>query len=287
VGAVFITVLGLEQNPALTRHLIALATHHEEPTETAKAQSPISNLTPQLTHFIGREDDVCERERLLNETRLLVLVGAGGMGKTRLAYELASRVAGRGDEQVIFVELAQMNAPAGVAEAVANALHLPIASGRTADQVLLDHLRTRRQLLVLDNCEHVLRACAHLAETLLRGCPQLRILATSREAFGTLSAMTWRVPALNEADALQLFADRARQSRPGFALAARNIPIVADICARLDGMPLAIELAATRVRTLSVEQIAERLTDRFSLLTNACATALPRQQTLRATIDWR
>lgn len=168
--------------------------------------------------------------RLLEHTCLLVLVGAGGMGKTRLAYTLAARAATLG-EHLLIAELAHLSNPAHLAEAIVEILALPRAHGRTAEQVLIEYLRSRRALLVLDNCEHILMACAYLAETILRACPHVRVLATSREAFGTLSAVTWRVPDLNATDAIALFADRARQARPDFMLTPDNTPTIAMICA--------------------------------------------------------
>lgn len=295
VSSLFVEALGLERNPALAEQLIALASATTRPASqenpgTPSEQNDGSDLFAHhalaLTHFIGRADEVREGLHLLEQTRLLVLVGAGGMGKTRLAYELAARVASHGDKRVLIAELAQLSDPPRLSETIAAALGLLHASDRAAERVLIDHLRPHHTLLVLDNCEHLLMACAHLAETLLRACPHLQILATSREAFGTLSALTWRVPALSDDDALQLFANRARHARHDFVLTPHNAPVVAAICAHLDSMPLAIELAAARVRALSVEQIAERLTDRLNLLTSARTTAAPRQQTLRATIDW-
>lgn len=295
VGTLFVAALGLDRNPPLAELLIALAGATTRPASLdapgawSEQSDPLALFTHSvlaLTRFIGRADEVREGLRLLEQTRLLVLVGAGGMGKTRLAYELAARVAAGGGRRVLITELMELSEPTRLGETIAATLGLLSASDRTAEQVLIDHLRPHHTLLVLDNCEHLLMACARLAETLLRACPNLQILATSREAFGTLSALTWRVPALSDDDAVQLFANRAQHARHDVVLSPHNLPIIAAICAQLDRMPLAIELAAARVRALSVEQIAERLSDRLNLLTSARTTAAPRQQTLRATIDW-
>ena len=256
-------------------------------------------LPVHLTSFIGRERDVAEVLRLLGSTRLLTLTGAGGSGKTRLALEAAARASeGEDAVPVAWVELAPLSAAELVPRQIAAALGIQEGS-RPAVDALRELLRERRLLLVLDNCEHLVDACARLVELLLRGAPGLRVLATSREALGVAGERAWLVPPLSLPDdrhvlpdevagapAVRLFVERAREIAPGFALTEANAAAVARICRRLDGIPLAIELAAARVRVLTPEQIAERLGDAFRLLAGGRRTAVPRQQTLRATMDW-
>jgi predicted ATPase/DNA-binding XRE family transcriptional regulator len=285
-------VLGLDLGSTLAQHLMTLAARSLEPTqpEQRDAGLPVADLSLRLpealTRFVGRTAELQDGLRLLEQTRLLVLVGAGGMGKTRLAYVIAGSIAAHSDTRVIAVELAPITDAMRLADHVAAVLQLLPSQGLSAEQQIVDHLQGSATLLVLDNCEHLLMAAAHLSETLLRACPRLRILATSRTAFGTLSALTWRIPPLRSVDALELFADRARQANHRFALTPQNTPIITTICARLDSMPLAIELVAVRVRVLSSEQIAERLSDRLDLLGLLHTSTVPRQQTLRAMIDW-
>ena len=259
-----------------------------------------NNLPIQLTSFIGREQEIAEITRLLATTRLLTLTGSGGCGKTRLALQVAATLLEKFENGVWFVDLSALSDPALVPQAVASALSVPEQPGRTLAEALMGFLRSKSLLVVLDNCEHLVVSCAHLTEALLRVCPSLRILATSREALNIGGEVTLRVPSLSLPDpkapvsaehlmryeAVQLFVDRVRIAQPAFALTGRDVPAVARVCRRLDGIPLAIELAAPRVTVLSVEQIAERLDDRFSLLTAGTRTALPRQKTLRATMDW-
>ncbi|HEX8693340.1 MAG TPA: BTAD domain-containing putative transcriptional regulator [Longimicrobium sp.] len=257
------------------------------------------SLPVQLTSFVGRESEVAEVRRLLGSTRLLTLTGAGGSGKTRLALEAAAQAAGEYPHGVAWVELAPVQSPDLIPRQVAAALGVREEGGRPLVDVLLEVLRERSVLVVLDNCEHLVEACARLAELLLRGCPGVKVLATSREALGVAGERAWLVPGLAlpggegagledaaGAAAVRLFVERARDSAPDFRLTAANVPAVARICQRLDGLPLAIELAAARVRVLTPEQIAERLGDAFRLLTGGRRTAVPRQQTLRATMDW-
>jgi predicted ATPase/class 3 adenylate cyclase/Tfp pilus assembly protein PilF len=258
------------------------------------------NLPVQLTRFIGRERESAEVKRLLSTAYLLTLTGAGGCGKTRLALQVAADLTGEHGNGVWLVELASLSDPALVAQTVASTLGVREELGRLLIETLADSLRPRSLLLVLDNCEHLLSACAQLADRLLRACPNLRILATSREALGLLGEQTYRVPSLSlpdpsqlpslerlqEYEAVQLFADRAALTQPAFAVTPANARALVQVCQRLDGIPLAIELAAARVKALPVEKIAERLDDMFRLLTGGSRTALPRQQTLRAAIDW-
>jgi class 3 adenylate cyclase len=258
------------------------------------------NLPAQLTSFIGREREMADVKRLLAASRLLTLTGAGGCGKTRLALHVAADLVEEYPHGAWLVELAALSDPALVPQAVATALGVREEPGRPLTATLNDYLRSRSLLLVLDNCEHLLAACAQLVESLLRVCPKLRMLTSSREGLGVGGEQTYRVaslslpdpqhlPALDqlqEVEAVRLFAERARLSQPNFAVTSTNATAVAAVCQRLDGIPLAIELAAARVKSLPVETIHARLDDRFRLLSGGSRTALPRQQTLRALIDW-
>jgi predicted ATPase len=287
VRAVFVDALGLHDEPELVRRLVELArtAHGDSPSTGLVPAVPRHNLPAPLNRFVGRDHEITDVQRALASTRLLTLTGAGGVGKTRLAIEVAPQVRADYPDGVWLVELAPLADPALVPNAVAAALGVTL-SGERAREVLAESLRGKHLLLVLDNCEHLIEACAALAEALLRACPALHILATSREALNIPGEGMWRVPPMAAAESARLFADRARSAAPDFALTARTAPLVERICARLDGIPLAIELAAARVRALPVEQIAARLDDRFRLLTGGTRTALPRQQTLRGSIDW-
>ena len=245
------------------------------------------NLPVQLTNFVGRGAQMTDLEKLLVDNRLVTLTGAGGAGKTRLAVEIAARIAAEFRDGVWYVDLAPVTHPGVVTVAVARALGLPDQPGRSTMDTLLRFVRDRQMLVVLDNCEHLLDASAELVFALLGAAPGLTLLATSREPIGVAGEVSWRVPSLSVADeAIELFVDRARRARPDFAVEADNASAVGEICRRLDGMPLAIELAAARVRALSVAEILEGLHDRFRLLTGGARTAVRRQQTLRASVDW-
>jgi len=258
-----------------------------------------NNLPRQLTSFIGRARELADIKSRLAETALLTLTGSGGAGKTRLALQVAADLVDAFPDGVWLVELTPLSDPALVTQTVATTLGVR-EEQRPLLQTLLDYLKPKALLLVLDNCEHVLSATADLTQTLLRFCPSLRVLATSQEPLGVAGEVTYRVPSLSmpdvyrlpplerltEFESIGLFVDRAALTRPGFALTADNAAAVASICARLDGIPLAIELAAARVKVLSVEEIASRLDDRFRLLTAGSRTAPPRHQTLRAALDW-
>jgi predicted ATPase/DNA-binding XRE family transcriptional regulator len=266
-------------------------------------QAPPTNLPATLTSFVGRERELAEVRRQLDAARLVTLTGSGGVGKTRLALEAARAADGDYPAGVWLVELASLADPALVPRAVAVALgvhELPEHRGRTPTEALAAWLAAKALLLVLDNCEHLIDACATLVERLLRAAPRLRVLATSREPLGIAGEQAWPTPALalpdlgslppaarlGQVEAVRLFAERASCAAPRFALSEHNAAAVAAICWRLDGLPLAIELAAARVAALPPAEIAARLDDRFALLTGGSRTAPPRQQTLRATLDW-
>ena len=237
---------------------------------------------------------------MLHRTRALTLCGAGGIGKTRLALRLLAITAGDFADGVYPVELGDLWEPDLIVSRVAAVIGVDAETGRPLQDTLADALETRQALIMLDNCEHLVDACAALCQRLLAGCPELRIVATSQEPLRIPQESVWQVAPLavpppdapRDAaqlagfEAVQLFADRAAAARPGFAISERNATAVSDICRALDGVPLAIELAAARVTVLSAEQIAARLGDRFTLLGSGDRTAPPRQRTLRATIDW-
>ncbi|HYW51616.1 MAG TPA: protein kinase, partial [Gemmatimonadaceae bacterium] len=242
-----------------------------------------------LTPLVGRARELGLVRRLLADTRLLTLTGAGGSGKTRLATETALRATADtdgGPERTAWVDLTPLVDEALVPAQIAAALRVPELPGRSRLEAVAETVGDARILLVLDNCEHVVAAAAQAAETLLQRCPNLQILATSREALAISGETTWLVPALPEFDARELFAQRAQSVQPGFALTDDNVNDVDDICRRLDGIPLAIELAAARVRILTPQQILARLDNAFNLLTGGVRTALPRHRTLRGTMEW-
>jgi predicted ATPase/class 3 adenylate cyclase len=262
-----------------------------------------NNLPAQVTTFVGRTREMAEVKRLLDATRMLTLTGAGGTGKTRLSLQVAAEVLDRFPHGVWLIELATISDPALVTEAIANAVDIREEAGRPPLETIADALRARRLLLILDNCEHLIAPCAQVAAVLLRRCPELVILASSREPLSIAGETIWLVPPLAvpefrreergaefdnlpELDAVQLFVERAASVRPEFALTPDNVRIVAQICSRLDGIPLAIELAAARVKVLSLQQILTRLDDRFRLLSTGSRSAQPRQQTLGSLIDW-
>ncbi len=245
------------------------------------------HLPVELTSFVGRDAEMSEVRNMLARNRLVTLTGAGGAGKTRLAVQIAALVAGDYADGTWYVDLAPLTDPDLVPIVAARALGLPDQPGRSSEKSLLQFIGGGHMLVVLDNCEHLLDASAGLASALLRDCPRLTVLATSREPIGISGEVTWRVPSLSLADdAVRLFSDRAAQVRPGFTINDDNAVAVNEICRRLDGMPLAIELAAARVRALSPNEVLAGLQDRFRLLTGGSRTAVRRQQTLRASVDW-
>jgi predicted ATPase len=257
-------------------------------------------LPLQLTSFIGREREMRDVESLLKASRLVTLTGSGGAGKTRLSLEIGARVVEDYADGVAFVELAPLSDPGLVPLAVATALGFTEKDGVSLAQTLVTQLKTRELLLIFDNCEHVVEASAQLAQVLLESCAGVRILATSREPLRITGETTFRVPslalpdagtpsspqALSQYPAIRLFIDRAQAARTSFRIDPSNADAIADICRRLDGIPLAIELAAARARTLPTHEIARHLDQRFALLTEGSRTALPRHRTLRALIEW-
>lgn len=258
-----------------------------------------NNLPGQLTSFIGRERELAEAKQRLEGARLLTLIGPGGTGKTRLSLQLATDLLSSFKDGVWLIELAPLAEPSLVLQAIATVFGMREQPGMPLGDLLLNYLRDKYLLLILDNCEHLVETCAQLADQYLHHSPNIKIIASSREALGINGETVYRVPSLSLPDqskvtreavegyeSIQLFVDRASAANPNFNLTEKNASPIAQICHRLDGIPLAIELAAARSRVFSPEQIASRLDDRFRLLTGGSRTALPRQQTLRALIDW-
>jgi predicted ATPase/class 3 adenylate cyclase len=257
------------------------------------------NVPPTLTSFIGRASETSRVEQLVTATRLLTLLGTGGVGKSRLAFQVATDLLPQFSDGAFVVELGPLSDGSLVPQEVLSALGVPEEPGRRHAETVVASLARRHLLLVLDGCEHLLDACATLAESVLRSCPNVHILATSREPFRIMGETTWRVPSLSvpdgapgapdeleRFDSVRLFVRRAVQSKPDFTVNAANAAAVVEVCQRLGGIPLALELAATRVKVLSCEQIATRLNNQFRLLTGGARNALPRHQTLRAAVDW-
>jgi predicted ATPase len=223
----------------------------------------------------------------LSHNRLVTLTGAGGAGKTRMAIQVGAQISGDFRDGAWYVDLAPIADADSVPLTVARALGLPDQPGRSTMDTILRFIGDREMLLVLDNCEHLLDGSAKLVIAMLDSCPGLTLLTTSREPIGVAGEVTWRVPSLSLSDeVIELFSDRARLASPEFVVDTSNAEAVVEICRRLDGMPLAIELAAARVRALSVTEIVDSLHDRFHLLTGGARTAVQRQQTLRASVDW-
>ena len=259
-----------------------------------------NNLPSQLTTFIGREKEIAEVKQELDQHRLVTLIGSGGTGKTRLSLQVAADVLEKFDRGVWFVGLAPLTDPELIPQTILSAIGISEQAGKAAFESLKEYLHEKKSLIVLDNCEHLIEASAKVANALLNIAPNLKILATTREALGVNGEVSYPVPALSLPDinnlpgieqlsqyeAVRLFIDRASLVSPHFDVDKANAPAIAQICYRLDGIPLAIELAAARVKMMSVNQISTRLDDRFRLLTGGKRTALPRQQTLRALIDW-
>ena len=258
------------------------------------------NLPVQMTSFIGREKEMAEIAQAIHDHRLLTITGSGGTGKTRLALQVAAEMLDQFANGVWFVELAPLTHPDLIPAAILAGFGLREQEGRTSAQLLLDYLREKNLLLILDNCEHVVEASAQLTDTLLHHARTIKIIATSREALGVGGELIWQAPVmslpdvkqlpalerLTQYEAVQLFIERALLVQPHFTVTKDNAPAIAQICSHLDGIPLAIELAAARVKMMTVEQVSARLDDRFRLLTGGSRTSLERHQTLRAAIDW-
>ncbi|MCE7979580.1 MAG: hypothetical protein DYG89_00190 [Caldilinea sp. CFX5] len=303
------------------RLLQQLRTHAPEPTlptipRTLVPTTPNTNLPAPLTSFVGRAAAVIEVTQLVANHRLVTLTGAGGVGKTRLALEVGRVIVQKPKfpNGVWFVDLAPLTDPTAIPQRILDLWRVPEQAERSPLETLIAYLRAKEALLILDNCEHLIGACAELVETLLQQCPQLSFLATSRETLNIGGETPWRVPSLTRPhtgagwdgqssvqppltlealarfEAAVLFVERARVRQPGFALTIANAPAIAQICSRLDGIPLALEMAAARVTIFTVEELAKRLDGafdgRFQLLTNGARTAPLRQQTLRATMEW-
>src|ERR1700681_2008148 len=281
--------LGLHRLKDLARpeHVFELVdANHPREFPPIRSQQPASNLPVQLTAFIGRAGELRELRALRGHARSLTLTGPGGSGKTRLALALASELAAEHADGVWFVELGPVSGPHLVPQAVADSLHLKEQASRRLADTLADHLRERRSLLVLDNCEHVIDVVAELTVELLKECEGLKVLATSREPLKVPGEVTWRVPPLGREEAVRLFADRATAHEAQFRISDDNIDTVVRICECVDRIPLAIELAAARVPVMPLDEILSRLEKSFGLLTAGSRTTVSRQQTLRATLDW-
>jgi non-specific serine/threonine protein kinase len=296
-----IAALRLEaEEEARLRSAVAPVRRHGSARDVDAKADAHHNLPSPLTSLIGREAAIRELTAKLVDTRLITLTGVGGCGKTRLAVEVARTLIDDYRDGVWLIDLAPVTDPALVAPQLAGVLDMQGASEQRLTPALANTLRNRHTLLVLDNCEHLLTACARLVNDLLHVCPNLRVLATSREPLGIGGEAAWRVPSLTVPDAIsvatteqllrnpavELFVQRAVAAQPRFALTLRNASAIVQICRRLDGIPLALELAAARVEALTAERIALRLDQRFRLLTGGSRVALPRQQTLAATLDW-
>ena len=287
----WVTDLGMHQLRDLPRlERVVQLCHPDVRNEFPPLRAPeivvAQHLPVQFTSFVGRDAEIEDVRQNLVDNRLVTLTAAGGVGKTRLAVQVATEIAGGYGGGVWLVDLAPITDPDLVPAAVIRALGLPDQQGSSTMDTLLRFVGDRRMLLVLDNCEHLLDACAALVVGLRGGCPAVTVMATSREPIGVSGEVSWRVPSLPLADeAIELFADRARRVRPDFRL-TDDAATAAEICRRLDGVPLAIELAAARVRVMSLIEIRDSLHDRFRLLTGGARTAVRRQQTLRASVDW-
>ena len=306
VVAQFIAALHLQNDPLAAARLVELAAHARgEPvpasfsiTRTTRREVEVieefdlslakrgSNLLAQTTSFIGREDEVNKLTERLKATRLISLTGAGGCGKTRLSLQAAATLQNAFADGIWLIELAPITDGALVPHAAANVFGLIDQSDTPPQEVLTRFLAAKRALLILDNCEHVIDACAQFAAHLLQHCPHVHLLTTSRESLSIAGEVNWRVSSLSQAESVRLFVERALALRPHFAPTDSDLATIATICQQLDGIPLAIELAAARLNVLTPQQIANRLDDGLNLLTSNRRGTVPRHQTLRATIAW-
>jgi len=292
-----------EERPASAKDILLILEQKSAPPGTTTLFSISSklknNLPVQLTAFIGREKEIEDIKNVIKIHRLVTLTGSGGTGKTRLSLQVAENLLEQ-FEYIWLVELAPISDPANIPQAILSAIGLSEQQGRSTDELIKAYLLDKSTLIILDNCEHLIEASAKIAYALLNYAPELRVLASSREALGVKGEIAWHVPSLSVPDinrlpeieelfqyeSIRLFVERAVLANPNFTATKENASFLVQICSRLDGIPLAIELAASRIKALSVDQIAVRLDDRFRLLTGGSRTSLPRQQTLRATIDW-
>lgn len=296
-----------ELGVAPSAETVALYERIKQQSETGSTAARLTNLPRPLTSFIGREVQIQEIIQSLSRTetaegkgaaQLLTLTGAGGSGKTRLAIQVAQQVVSNYADGVWWVDFSSLQEESLVPQQIAKTLGVQEQANQSLSDILVEFLRSRHLLLVLDNCEHLINACAHVVDLIMTQCPIVEVLATSRESLGIGGEVVWSVPTLSlppteglaewllRFEAIRLFVERAQRVAPRFGLTDENALAVLHICQRLDGIPLAVELAAARIHVLSPEQIAARLDDRFSLLTSGNRTALPRQQTLRAAMDW-
>ena len=287
---------------ALLASALALRAEQRLEFEAAAARAPLprrgvltvgpwvddgsATLPFALTSFVGRETELKEIAALLCDHRLVTITGAGGVGKTQTALHVASALGDDAQGSVAFVGLAPLTDSSQVLPTIASSLRLQEVPHRRLSETLVAYLKNKSLLLLLDNCEHVIAEAANTATTLLLGCPNVRILATSREPLRAAGESAYRLASLTEPSAVKLFLDRASAADHRFSHSTQNEAAVAKICRLLEGIPLAIELAAARVNVLPVESLAAKLDDRFSVLTGGVRTALPRQQTMRATIKW-
>lgn len=283
--------------PELVSQLVHPALPQEFPPLRSLEELP-NNLPQQLTSFIGRERELAEAKDLLGRTRLLTLLGMGGLGKTRLSLQIGADLLDDFPDGVWFVDLAPITDPSLVPNEAAQVLGVREEPGKPLLQTLCAHLKSRKLLVIVDNCEHLMDACANFANTVLRAVRDVRIIATSREALRVPGEQTYpvyplpvpgrdaSVEVLSRSDAVQLFVERAQLQKPSFALTEKDAPAIAELCARLEGIPLALELAAARMRALSLQDINKRLQNRFALLTGGGRVLMERQQTLRALVAW-
>ncbi len=256
----------------------------------------LHNLPERLSSFVGRDREQSELRKLVSSNRLVTLIGPGGVGKTRLALQIGAELLDGEGDGVWLIELAGVSEPEHVATTVAGALSIQPEGGRSIRESLIECLRNQRMLLVIDNCEHLIDSVASVCDAFLSSCPGLHVLATSREPLGVYGETIYRLPPLSippdddadprDFDAIRLFEQRARSNQPAFVLDDSNGDLVVSLCARLDGIPLALELAAARLRSASLQQVYDHLDDRFRLLTGGSRSSLPRQQTLFATVEW-